>query len=55
MQGPGLTRTERNAARAELSNLEGLSSEYSLLADIFSRKLEGTAKDVSSQLDQFFN
>ena len=55
MQGPGLTRTERNAARAELANLEGLSSEYSLLADIFSRKLEGTTKDVSSQLDQFFN
>jgi len=55
MQGPGLTRTERNKAKKDLGSLQSIKTEYDNLANIYSRKLEGDTEAVSSQLDQFFN
>ena len=55
MQGPGLTRTERNKAKKDLASLKSIRSEYDNLASAYSRKLEGDTKVVSKQLDQFFN
>jgi len=55
IQGPRLTRTERNKALNDLAALQGIKQEYDRMADAFSRKLEGQAEDASSQLDQFFN
>ena len=55
MQGPGLTRTERNKAKKDLASLKSIRSEYDNLAAAYSRKLEGDTEAVSKQLDQFFN
>ena len=55
MQGPGLTRTERNKAKKDLASLQSIKTEYDNLSNIYSRKLEGDTEAVSSQLDQFFN
>ena len=55
MQGPGLTRTERNKAKKDLASLKSIRSEYDNLANAYSRKLGGDTEAVSKQLDQFFN
>ena len=55
MQGPGLTRTERNKAKKDLGSLKSIKIEYDNIANAYSRKLEGDTAGVSSQLDQFFN
>ena len=55
MQGPGLTRTERNKAKKDLASLKSIRSEYDNLANAYSRKLGGDTEVVSKQLDQFFN
>lgn len=55
MQGPGLTRTERNKAKKDLASLKSIRSEYDNLAAAYARKLEGDTEAVSKQLDQFFN
>jgi len=55
MQGPGLTRTERNKANKDLGSLKSIKGEYDYLVTAYSNKLEGDTENVSSQLDQFFN
>ena len=55
LQGPRLTRAERNKARKDLAALQGIKLEYDRLAGAFERKIEGTTEGVSSELDAFFN
>jgi len=55
LQGPGLTRIERNKAKKDLGSLESIKGEYDYLVTAYSNKLEGDTENVSTQLDQFFN